>query len=112
MNKYWGRTAPFIAIVALMLFATACSSSPSASAQALPTSTSGTTSSPAWNSGGTTTPIKHIVVIFQENISFAHSCGTYPVPTNPAGEPAFHASHDAPRVNGLTTALLAHNPNS
>jgi phospholipase C len=28
--------------------------------------------------GGTTTPIKHLVVIFQENISFDHYFGTYP----------------------------------
>src|SRR5208282_5389363 len=27
----------------------------------------------------TTTPIKHLVVIFQENISFDHYFGTYPI---------------------------------
>ncbi len=32
--------------------------------------------------------------------------------TNPAGEPAFHASRGTPRVNGLTPYLLTHNPNS
>ena len=35
----------------------------------------------------TATPIKHLVVIFNENISFDHYFGTYPVATNPAGEP-------------------------
>ena len=35
----------------------------------------------------TTTPIKHVVVIFQENVSFDHYFGTYPDATNPAGEP-------------------------
>ncbi len=39
----------------------------------------------------TATPIKHLVVIFQENISFDHYFGTYPVATNPAGEPPFTA---------------------
>src|SRR5690242_3501847 len=60
----------------------------------------------------TTTPIKHLVVIFQENISFDHYFGTYPNATNPAGEPAFHASHGTPHVNGLSNVLLTHNPNS
>jgi len=59
----------------------------------------------------TTTPIKHLVVIFQENVSFDHYFGTYPTATNQAGEPAFHASHDTPSVNGLGPALLTSNPN-
>jgi phospholipase C len=33
-------------------------------------------------------PIKHLVVIFDENISFDHYFGTYPNALNPAGEPA------------------------
>jgi phospholipase C len=60
----------------------------------------------------TTTPIKHLVVIFQENISFDHYFGTYPYATNPSGEPKFNASSDTPSVNGLTQALLTHNPNA
>ncbi len=32
--------------------------------------------------GGTTTPIKHLVVIFQENVSFDHYFGTYPHTNN------------------------------
>ena len=59
----------------------------------------------------TSTPIKHLVVIFQENVSFDHYFGTYPNATNPAGEPAFHAAPDTPSVNGLTQALLTNNPN-
>ena len=31
----------------------------------------------------TTTPIKHLVVIFQENVSFDHYFGTYPFATIP-----------------------------
>jgi phospholipase C len=59
----------------------------------------------------TTTPIKHVVVIFQENVSFDHYFGTYPNATNPAGEPAFHPSPDTPTVNGLAGSLLTNNPN-
>ncbi|MDQ2715482.1 MAG: alkaline phosphatase family protein [Chloroflexota bacterium] len=60
----------------------------------------------------TTTPIQHLVVIFQENVSFDHYFGTYPSATNPAGEPAFHARSNTPTVNGLTPALLTNNPNA
>src|ERR1700689_5370601 len=35
----------------------------------------------------TTTPIRHVVVIFQENASFDHYFGTYPTALNPAGQP-------------------------
>ena len=37
---------------------------------------------------GTTTPIKHLVVIFQENISFDHYFGTYPKALTLAGSRA------------------------
>ena len=60
---------------------------------------------------GTTTPITHIVVIFQENISFDHYFGTYPNATNPQGEPAFKPLPNTPAVNGLSGALLTNNPN-
>jgi phospholipase C len=61
----------------------------------------------------TTTPIKHVVVIFDENISFDHYFGTYPHATNPAGVPQFHAKDDTPRVNNLLSGgLLDENPNS
>jgi phospholipase C len=59
----------------------------------------------------TATPIKHLVVIFDENISFDHYFGTYPVATNPAGQPQFKAKPGTPTVNGYTTALLTNNPN-
>ncbi len=57
------------------------------------------------------TPIKHVVVIFPENESFDHYFGVYPNASNPAGEPAFHASFGTPQVNGLTRTLLNANPN-
>ncbi|WP_102223745.1 phospholipase C [Acidimangrovimonas sediminis] len=60
----------------------------------------------------TATPIKHLVVIFQENVSFDHYFGTYPKAANPEGEPAFHAKDGTPKVNTLAAAgLLDQNPN-
>src|SRR6202046_4294908 len=61
---------------------------------------------------GTTTPIKHLVVIFQENISFDHYFGTYPKALNPAGQPRFTAKPGTPAVNGYTDGLLCNNPNA
>ena len=60
--------------------------------------------------GSTATPIKHVVVIFQENVSFDHYFGTYPHATNTSGQP-FGARPGTPSVNGLSPALLTANPN-
>jgi len=68
--------------------------------------------------GDTTTPIKHLVVIFQENVSFDHYFGTYPNAANTSGQP-FHAAKGTPKVNNLvntpgaggTGNLLTNNPN-
>src|ERR1700726_570010 len=68
----------------------------------------------------TATPIKHVVVIFDENVSFDHYFGTYPYATNTDGT-TFHAKPGTPTVNGLYTTitssgpagpLLTSNPNS
>jgi len=56
---------------------------------------------------GPATPIQHLVVIFQENISFDHYFGTYPFAMNAEGEPAFYAYPTTPSVNGLGPAFLA-----
>jgi phospholipase C len=66
----------------------------------------------------TTTPIKHLVVIFQENVSFDHYFGTYPNAANTSGQ-VFDASGRTPTVNGLANTpgvggvgtLLTNNPN-
>jgi phospholipase C len=50
------------------------------------------------------------VVIYDENVSFDHYFGTYPVAANTDGQ-MFHAAKGTPAVNGLTPALLTHNPN-
>jgi phospholipase C len=63
-------------------------------------------------SSTTQTPIKHVVVIFGENISFDHYFGTYPFAGNPSGSPAFSASDGTPAANTLIAAgLLTNNPN-
>jgi len=68
----------------------------------------------------TATPIKHVVVLFDENVSFDHYFGTYPFAANTDGT-AFHAKRGTPTVNGLynkitpkgpTGSLLTSNPNS
>ena len=56
----------------------------------------------------TTTPIKHVIVIFQENVSFDHYFATYPFASNKtAGEPKFFAAENTPSVNGLLTGPAA-----
>lgn len=74
----------------------------------------------------TTTPIKHVVVIFGENVSFDHYFGTYPYALNVKGEPQFSAKANTPEVNNLLTPkdyngtqpnivktnLITNNPNS
>jgi phospholipase C len=49
----------------------------------------------------TTTPIKHLIVIFQENISFDHYFATYPNASNSnKSEPQFIAISNTPSDNG------------
>lgn len=75
---------------------------------------------PASNSGPspqdqqqTATPIKHVVIIFNENVSFDHYFATYPLAANPPGEPRFVGAHRTPHVDNLANAnLLRKNPNT
>jgi phospholipase C len=60
----------------------------------------------------TTTPIKHVVIAFQENVPFDSYFGTYPHAENLPGEPKFFARPGTPTVNGLTDTLLHDNPNA
>ena len=59
----------------------------------------------------TSTPIKHVVVIFPENVTFDHFFATYPKAQNPVGEPRFKAKSDTPTVNGLNTPFFVNNLN-
>ncbi|MDO8106249.1 alkaline phosphatase family protein [Isoptericola sp. b441] len=71
----------------------------------------------SWHSRGkrevaTTTPIKHLVVIFQENVSFDHYFATYPDAANTDGT-TFTAAAHTPAVDNLANAgLLTGNPNA
>ena len=82
-----------------------------AAATALASAAPAPANAPDHNQQTTATPIEHLVVIFQENVSVDHYVGTCPNATNPAGEPVFYAAPHTPTVNGLTSALLTNNPN-
>jgi len=72
------------------------------------------TSSVSAQKVSTRTPIKHVVVIFQENVSFDHYFGTYPTAAaNKDGSVYFAgAKENTPGVNNLVSAgLLTNNPN-
>jgi len=59
-------------------------------------------------------PIKHLVVVFNENRSFDHYFGTYPNALNVDGEPAFKpAKNTQTDINNLLSSptLLDNNPN-
>jgi phospholipase C len=58
--------------------------------------------------GGTRTPIKHLVVMFQENVSFDHYFATYPNAANTDGS-TVKPKPGTPAVNGLNDSLLAPN---
>ncbi|HEX8919543.1 MAG TPA: alkaline phosphatase family protein [Chloroflexota bacterium] len=108
------RLVTVAAIVALAVSAVAPSSSALAGnvtvAGGAPTASVGQDHSAA-SLLPTSTPIKHLVVIFQENSSFDHYFGTYPHAANPPGEPVFTPRGNTPAVNGLTPQLLTNNPN-
>jgi phospholipase C len=57
----------------------------------------------------TTTPIKHVVVIFDENQSFDHYFGTYPYAANTDGT-KFVAKSGTPTVTGLYTKITKSGP--
>jgi phospholipase C len=96
-----GRVAAFTATGAAALLALTGSVSGAGAGQFPSTATNSATS----------TPIKHVVVLFDENNSFDHYFGTYPNAANTDGTKFTAAAH-TPKVNGLTKKLLEHNPNS
>ena len=96
---------PFAALCALA----ACGSHDSSPSTATTTPTSTVSAQDAL---ATTTPIKHVVVIFDENESFDHYFGTYPTAANPAGETAFTAASGTPTPNNYSqTPALATSAN-
>jgi phospholipase C len=73
------------------------------------------TASSSWPNPGherTATPIKHLVVIFGENVSFDHYFGTYPNAANTDGT-TFTAASGTPKADTEQSAgLLTNNPNA
>ncbi|MDQ0786663.1 phospholipase C [Streptomyces sp. B3I8] len=59
----------------------------------------------------TATPIKHVVVIYQENVSFDHYFATYPKAANTDGTTFKAARHTPEADNLLSAGLLKTNPN-
>jgi phospholipase C len=103
-KKAIGLTSGIVALSALITV-------PVATQAAAKSETHETVVSNKKDSTRTATPIKHVVVLFDENVSFDHYFGTYPYAANLPGEPKFVAKKNTPRVNGLTKELLTHNPN-
>jgi len=120
-----GRLRPYLAIAgAVALGVGAAAGATAASATTSSTASFAGYHAPATVSttlyrGSSTTPIKHLVVIFDENESFDHYFGTYPYAANTDGTP-FKAKPGTPKVNGLykkitksgpVGPLLTNNPN-
>jgi phospholipase C len=57
----------------------------------------------------TSSPIKHVVVLFDENESFDHYFGTYPYAANTDGT-TFKAKPGTPKVNGLYNKITSSGP--
>jgi phospholipase C len=85
--------------LSLLVFLVACSSGMSN-----PQSGSGAASQ--------ATKIEHVVVIFDENVSFDHYFGIYPVAANLPGEPPFIAAPGTSVPDGLHGTLITANPNA
>jgi phospholipase C len=93
----------------MLLALAACGSSNSST----PTASTPAATVSAQDAVATATPIKHVVVIFGENVSFDHYFATYPSASNPVGEPQFTAAAGTPTVNNLSSNnLIAANPNA
>ena len=91
---------------AILCLLTACLADGEAKPRTLPRGTASIGPSPQ-----TTTPIKHLVVIYDENVSFDHYFGTYPQAANTDGV-KFTAIPGTPTpTNLLQDSLLTDNPN-
>jgi phospholipase C len=122
------RLRPYIAVTAAAVLAagaaigaTAASASTSSAAKTgfAGYRTPATAPASEYLHSNTATPIKHVVVLFDENVSYDHYFGTYPSAANTDGT-KFTAKPGTPKVNGLyskltpsgpTGPLLTSNPN-
>jgi phospholipase C len=109
------RLRPYLAVAAVV----ALGAGAAAGATAANASTTGTpafagyrtpsTVSSVLYRNDTSTPVKHLVVIFDENVSFDHYFGTYPYAANTDGT-KFVARPGTPAVNGLYTKITKSGP--
>jgi phospholipase C len=109
------RLRPYLAVAAAVTLgagaaagATAASASTSVNRAFAGYRTPGTVSQTLYR-GSTSTPIKHLVVLFDENESFDHYFGTYPFAANTDGT-KFVAKPGTPTVNGLYTKITKSGP--
>ena len=64
---------------------------------------------PRPDNGDTATPIQHVVVIFQENVSFDHYFASYPNAAGFVAQPGTHRRKST-RANANTRTIAAINP--
>jgi len=96
-RRSWGRVGALLGAAAL---ATAGGAVPASA-----------TSAPGGHGTHTATPIKHLVVLYDENVSFDHYFATYPKAANTDGT-KFKAAARTPKIDNLLNAgLLKKNPN-
>ncbi len=123
-SAIWGRVKrprTFIAISAAVVLGAGTAIAATAAANASPTLASrlaaefpgyhipAQVSKALYDHSKSNTPIKHVVVIFDENVSFDHYFGTYPYAANTDGTP-FVAKPGTPTVNGLYSAITSSGP--
>ena len=109
------RLRPYLAAAAVVTLAagaaagaTAASASTSVSHAFAGYQTPATVSTALYR-GSTSTPVKHVVVLFGENESFDHYFGTYPYAANTDGT-KFTAKPGTPAVTGLYTKITKSGP--
>ena len=108
LRPYLVATAAVVIAAGAAAGATAASASTSANHSFAGYQTPSTVSKTVYK-GSTTTPIKHLVVLFDENESFDHYFGTYPYAANTDGT-KFAAKPGTPTVNGLYTKITKSGP--
>jgi len=109
------RFRPYLAVTAAVVLAAGAAAGATAASASTTVShafagyTAPKTVSKTLYRGSTTTPIKHLVVIFGENESFDHYFGTYPYAANTDGT-RFTAKPGTQAVNGLYTKITKSGP--
>jgi len=109
-GRYYAAIAAAVVVGVGVTVGTTVAGASAAQSGPLGVPTPATSSASTWSFvPQTATPIKHVVVIFDENESFDHYFGTYPYATNTDGS-TFHAKPGTPTVNGLYTKITSSGP--